>query len=184
MQTAEEQPVLYTKRLILRHWREDDAGALFLWAKDPTVAYPAGWMPHTDVGYSLAVIRTIFAPRGSFAIVRKEEGHTPIGSISLQRKESPAGVLLEGEIGYWLGKDWWNRGYATEALEEICRYGFETCGMRRLWCSYHDGNERSRHVMEKCGFIYDHTDGAHYNPLLKEHFILHLMKKEKNYICV
>ena len=38
------------------------------------------------------------------------------------------------------------------------RYAFEELGQTGLWCSYNEGNEKSRKCMEKCGFRYDHTE--------------------------
>jgi len=29
--------------------------------------------------------------------------------------------------------------------------------MNRIWCGYYDGNEKSRRVQEKLGFVYHHT---------------------------
>lgn len=40
--------MIETKRLILRHWREDDAEALYKYASDPDVGPIAGWPPHTS----------------------------------------------------------------------------------------------------------------------------------------
>ena len=176
---ADGSTVIYSRRLIYRRWREEDAEALFLCARDPEVAYPSGWLPHRDTAYSRAVIRTVFMKRGSMAIVERDGDGAPIGSISLEPGPNAARHIgeSEAEIGYWIGKDNWNKGYATEALDMMCRYALEERGMRRLWCAYHDGNERSRHVMEKCGFVYDHTDGDSYNPMLEKHLRVHFMTR-------
>ena len=37
---------MFTERLILRRWLEDDADALFKYASDPEVGPRAGWSPH------------------------------------------------------------------------------------------------------------------------------------------
>lgn len=47
----------YTERLILRHWREDDAEALYKYASDPRVSEMALWPRHTSVEMSRDVIR-------------------------------------------------------------------------------------------------------------------------------
>ena len=54
---------LETKRLILRPWREEDAEALFAFAKDPDIGLPAGWPPHTDVEIADGSSETCFLPR-------------------------------------------------------------------------------------------------------------------------
>lgn len=63
----------------------------------------------------------------------------------------------ECELGYWLGKPFWGRGYMPEAAKEILRHGFEDLGMNVIWCGYYDGNQKSKRVQEKLGFTYHHT---------------------------
>ena len=63
----------------------------------------------------------------------------------------------ECELGYWLGKPFWGRGYMPEAAREILRNGFEDLGMNAIWCGYYEGNQKSKRVQEKLGFVYHHT---------------------------
>ena len=39
----------------------------------------------------------------------------------------------------------------------MLRYAFEDLKMNRIWCGYYDGNEKSRRVQEKLGFVFHHT---------------------------
>ena len=64
----------------------------------------------------------------------------------------------EAEIGYWIGVPYWGKGLIPEAVRELIRYGFEELNMEKLWCGYFDGNEQSRRVQGKCGFVYLHTN--------------------------
>ncbi|MEG0051315.1 MAG: RimJ/RimL family protein N-acetyltransferase, partial [Terrisporobacter sp.] len=41
--------ILETSRLILRPWKEEDAEALYKYAKDPRIGPMAGWPVHSDV---------------------------------------------------------------------------------------------------------------------------------------
>lgn len=59
------------------------------------------------------------------------------------------------EIGYGIGSEYWNRGYATEAAKGFIDYCFREKGFRRIYASFFTGNEASRRVMEKCGMTYD-----------------------------
>ena len=63
----------------------------------------------------------------------------------------------ECELGYWLGVPYWGQGIMPEAVKEVLRYGFEELGMKKIWCAYYDGNNKSKRVQEKCGFKYHHT---------------------------
>ncbi|HMB22627.1 MAG: GNAT family N-acetyltransferase [Chloroflexota bacterium] len=56
--------------------------------------------------------------------------------------------LGEREVGYWLGKEYWGKGIATQALAEFLHY-IET---RPLYAHVAKHNIASRRVLEKCGF--------------------------------
>lgn len=147
-----------TERLILRPWEETDAESLYEYARDERVGPMAGWLPHTSVENSLDIIRSVLSQPENFAVCLKEDD-LAIGSIGLMVGEkSNLGLTdSEGEIGYWIGVPFWGRGLIPEAVRELMRYAFKELGLETLWCGYFDGNEKSRRVQEKCGFVFDHT---------------------------
>ena len=149
---------LYTERLILRSWREEDAESLYEYAKDPAVGPIAGWPAHNSVEESRDVIRNVFTGRECYAICEKENGKA-IGAIELKLNGRTDMTEREDEceLGYWLGKPFWGKGYMPEAAREILRHGFEDLGMNVIWCGYYDGNSKSKRVQEKVGFCYHHT---------------------------
>ena len=150
--------ILETERLILRPWSEDDAEVLYRYASDPDVGPNAGWSPHVSVEDSREVIHTILSAPETYAVVPKALGHAA-GSIGLMIGEESGHGRSEadGEIGYWIAKPLWGQGLIPEAARAIMCRAFVDLGLERLWCSYYEGNERSRRVQEKCGFVYDHT---------------------------
>ncbi len=171
--------ILETERLVLRPWREDDAEDLYRYASDPDVGYPAGWIAHTSVENSRDIILNVFSAPDIFAVCLKENGKA-IGSIGFHRNDL-AEEDDEYELGYWIGKPFWGQGIITEASCEMLRYAFENLKMNRIWCGYYEGNERSRRVQEKLGFVYQRrTDGLEVS-LLKEIRTGHsnLMTKER-----
>ena len=143
--------VLETERLILRGWRDEDADSLFKYASDERIGPAAGWIPHRDVSYSRAVIRTIFAKDEVYAICAKGNAKEPIGSIGLTLEGSPERPLksLEAELGYWVGVPYWGQGIATEAAMEVLRHGFEDLRLKRVYCGYFQGNTKSKKVQMK-----------------------------------
>ena len=150
--------ILETERLLLRPWREEDADDLYIYASDPDIGPPAGWPPHTSVENSLEIIRTVLSAPDTFAVCLKENGK-PIGSIGFHRNDL-AEDDDEYELGYWIGKPYWGKGLIPEASREMLRYAFEDLKMNRIWCGYYDGNEKSRRVQEKLGFVYQRkTEG-------------------------
>jgi len=166
---------LETKRLILRPWQESDAESLYEYAKDPNVGPIAGWPVHKNAEDSREIIRTVLSAPETYAVVLKDLDK-PIGSIGLMfsSKENTAMRPDEAEIGYWVGVPFWGKGYIPEAVCELLRYCFENLNMHAVWCGYYDGNDKSRRVQEKCGFIYQHTKTDCPVPLLNdvrtEHF--------------
>ena len=161
--------ILHTERLTLRPWAETDAESLYTYARDPDIGPIAGWPPHKSAEESQEVIRHVLTGKECYAIC--ETGtHRAIGSIELKLAGHTDMTDREDEceLGYWLGKPFWGRGYMPEAVEALLRRAFEDLGMTTVWCGYYDGNEKSRRVQEKVGFQYHHTCGAVPVPLMNE----------------
>lgn len=174
--------ILYTERLILRPWDVSDAQSLYEYAKDPKVGPIAGWPPHKNIEESLRVIQNVLNSAECYAICEKSN-NIAIGSIELKLNGHTDMTDRddECELGYWLGKPFWGRGYMPEAAKELIRYGFETLNMSAIWCGYYDGNYKSKRVQEKLGFVYHHTCNDVPVPLMNETRIGHtnLMTKEQ-----
>lgn len=150
--------MLTTERLLLRKWTEYDADSLFAYAKDPDIGPIAGWNPHRSKEESLEIIKNVLNGEECYAICEKNS-NTAIGAIELRLNKytDMTDKDDECELGYWLGKPFWNRGYMTEAAKELIRHAFEDLGMNAVWCGYYDGNIKSKRVQEKVGFVYHHT---------------------------
>ena len=61
------------------------------------------------------------------------------------------------EIGYWLGKPFWNKGIITEAVNKICSIGFTDFNLTRIEATVFTSNNSSKRVLEKAGFILEGT---------------------------
>ena len=57
------------------------------------------------------------------------------------------------EIGYWLAKRQWGRGYATAAVRTMLEFGFTTLGLDVITAGVVTGNPGSMRVLEKAGFV-------------------------------
>ncbi|MDY3691133.1 MAG: GNAT family N-acetyltransferase [Dysosmobacter sp.] len=150
MRTALETP-----RLILRPFRQEDAGDVYEYARDPRVGPIAGWMPHASIEESREIIRTVFSRPDVFAMELRQSGKV-IGSVGFVGNH-PAGedpMVPDDEVGYALSPDQWGRGLMPEAVEAVLEYGFTQLGLRRIWCGHYAGNWRSSRVIGKCGFHY------------------------------
>lgn len=143
-----------TERLVLRKWKESDADSLFEYASDPDIGPIAGWQPHKSREESLGVIRNVLCGAECYAICEKGSNKA-IGAIELKLNGHTTMTDKddECELGYWLGKPFWGRGYMPEAVRTILRHAFSELGMVKVWCGYYEGNFKSKRVQEKVGFV-------------------------------
>lgn len=157
---------LETKRLILRNWKPEDKGSLYKLAKDNEVGPRCGWLPHKNVDESLNIICNVF-DENTYAIVLKDTNQI-IGCISLMFKEKSNISILEdeAELGYWIGKPYWNQGYASEAASTLIHYGFDSLRLCKIWCLNFSDNLASARVKEKLGFKHVYTISEKFVPAL------------------
>mgnify|MGYP001604378645 CR=1 FL=1 len=150
---------LVTERLRLRALRPGDAASVAALVNDWEVVRYTTSIPYP---YDLHMARAFIAaqaerwaawkPGGTlaeeiaFAIERKAD-HALIGCIGLQPAE------IQGlEFGYWIGKAYWNRGFASEAVAALTRFAFATLGVAEIWAAAVPVNDASHRVLEKNGF--------------------------------
>ena len=165
--------ILETGRLLLRPLSINDAEMMFgNWACDPEVARYLRWQPHRSWAETAEYLNEAAGHYAEpefyqWGIEEKVSGAL-IGSISLARDEAdpgwPAACERLGEIwepGYCLGRKWWGRGYATEALCAVRDYWFGTVRGKWLCCCHANDNVASGAVMQKAGFTYHHDATYH-----------------------
>lgn len=142
---------LETPQLILRDWAEEDAKDLYRYAADPEVGPAAGWKPHENVEESRKIAEMFIREGDVWALEEKASGRV-IGSLGLHKDKKRPGVPGVKMVGYVLAKEFWGQGRMTEAVKEAMRYAFEEEGLRMLTVYHFPWNDRSRRVIEKCGF--------------------------------
>ncbi len=143
---------LVTAELDLRPLEAADAPAVEALVGDWQVARWTANIPHPyEPGMAAAWIAENRAEcaRGEalvFAIERRAD-RTLVGAIGLSFYVDEDAA----EIGYWIGRPYWGKGYATEALHGLLRLGFGRLGLERVTASAVDGNFASMRVQEKAG---------------------------------
>ncbi len=150
---------LETKRLLLRPWRLEDADDMYELARDPEIGAGCGFNAHKSIEESRDIVRMFMDSRATFAVVPKDLGRV-VGTAGLKLGDecSLGSSEDEGDIGYWIGKPFWGNGYAPEAVSALLKLAFEELRLKRVWAGYFDGNDRSKRVLEKRGFVYHHTN--------------------------
>jgi RimJ/RimL family protein N-acetyltransferase len=140
--------VLETKRLALRAPRLKDAKTVAMLANDRRIAENTARIPHpykiADAEGFVALANTA---GGETVFLITLHNRTVIGACGL--------TAIDGqppELGYWLGVNYWGRGYATEAVHAMVDYAFTDLGHDALQAGARVTNPASRRVLEKCGF--------------------------------
>lgn len=188
-----------TERLALRPWRVDDAAeaaSLFRYASAPQIGLRCGWPPHTSVEGSMNDIRNILAVENNWAITIKDgegsaeakiEADAPVGSIALKPVSHYTADVVTGdselearygrylgdnalELGYWIGRPFWGRGYMPEALRAVLEYAFDTLRVDAVWGGHYARNPQSGRVMAKCGLHVVGESKQDYYPLIDRRY--------------
>lgn len=151
---------LETDRLILRRFVSEDAAAMYKnWASDEEVTKFLTWPTHSSQEVSQMVLKDWVKSYDSesyyqWAIVLKDNGDEPIGSISVvDMKED----ISMAHTGYCIGRRWWHKGVTSEALKAVMDFLFDVVDVNRIEARHDPRNPNSGKVMEKCGMKYEGT---------------------------
>ncbi|AZB41710.1 N-acetyltransferase [Bacillus sp. FJAT-42376] len=159
-------PIIETKRLILRPYRQDDAERVEELAGDAKVAETTAAIPHPY-------------PKGlaSSWIGRHEEKARTLGSytfaVALKSTDELLGTMTlridqddrKAELGYWFGVMHWGNGYCTEAAGQLVKYAFNQFNLNKIWAGVMTKNTPSIRILQKLGF---HHEGTFKEDMLKD----------------
>jgi RimJ/RimL family protein N-acetyltransferase len=133
-----------TERLLLRPFRRTDAKEFTRLAGDWGVASMTSDIPHPlNEGQARAWLRP---GRAEVRFAIELDGQL-IGGAGYYRRRSGT-----AELGFWLGRAWWGRGFATEATRAVLRHGFEVQRLPGFTSSHFVDNDASAGVLRKLGF--------------------------------
>ncbi|WNI15764.1 GNAT family N-acetyltransferase [Actinacidiphila sp. ITFR-21] len=153
-----EPITLTTDRLLLRPFEPDDADAVYKACQDPDIPrwtnVPAPYTPQHAADF---IGRT--CPDGwrddtryNFGVFTRDTGAL-VGSMGLVRLRRLPAPDHEAELGYWTAKERRGNGFTVEATRAICDWAFGTLGVERIEWYAEAGNEGSRAVARKLGFV-------------------------------
>lgn len=147
---------LETERLLIRAWEPGDRPALKAMASDPEVMrYVHGGLPYSEEELDEMLARqarqlaTFDLCMG--ALVEKSTNRI-VGVAGVQ----PLGTTGDLEIGWWLARDVWRRGYATEAGAAAMHHVLDTLERPRVVAIIDPENEPSKRVVARLGM---HLEG-------------------------
>lgn len=145
-------PRIETDRLILRGFKLSDSKDVQRLAGHPKVAETTATIPHPyldGIAEQWISNHNDWFNKGQsidFAIELKETQQL-IGNISLMINKTHH----RAEVGYWIGVEYWNNGYCTEALKQVIQYGFQTRNLNKITSRHMHTNPSSGKVMLKAG---------------------------------
>ncbi|MYB64981.1 GNAT family N-acetyltransferase [Candidatus Poribacteria bacterium] len=154
-------PTLHTERLILRAFTLDDAQDVQKLAGERDIAATTSNLPHPyEDGMAETWINT-HTPR-------LKEGKGVVWAITLKVNDSYTDTTLIGaidinvdksekigELGYWIGKPYWNSGYCSEAAKVVLNYGLDVLKLKSIHAFYFAKNPASGRVMQKIGMKFE-----------------------------
>ena len=150
-----EFPVLTTERLILSRPVEGDMQHIIHYLdSDKVYSENTANIPYPykeeDVEFLIhEVVDKGFENETDFVFaIRNKENGLIMGLIGIHHWDK---ANQKAEIGYWLGKEFWNKGYVTEAMAEVLAFGFKVLNLNKMFANFFPHNPASGRVMEKSG---------------------------------
>lgn len=151
-------PRIETERLILRKITAEDVDNIFEYASITEVTTFVLWETHKTKRDTLDFVK--FAEEqfinGSSIVwgIEIKSEKKLIGSIDLRDWKT---IHKCGDIGYAISKKYWNKGYVSEAMKAVMKFGFEPLHLNRIEAHCEEENIGSWRVMQKCGMKYEGT---------------------------
>jgi len=146
-----------TDRLLLRKFKLSDAEEMYKnWANDDNVTRYITWPTHKDIEETRRVVEGYVndSARDNYyhwCIVLKETNEA-VGSIGAFRLYDDLKLF---EIGYCIGKKFWNKGITTEAMKALIKFFFEEVGVNRIEARHDVKHPASGRVMIKSGLKFE-----------------------------
>lgn len=148
-----EKIKLIGDKVIITEMSEKDAKEFFSNIKDPEISEYSGPYFATSIQKAEEYIKKCIVniqkkEAYCLGVYNKKTGQL-MGSIGLIKLDEEN---KNCEIGFWIGKNYWNMGFMTESVNLIIEYGFKKLGLHRISAFLQERNEGSKKVLEKCGF--------------------------------
>jgi len=145
-------PTLTTAQLVLRPFTLEDAPLVQRFAGNREVAANTTNIPHPyPDGAAEMWINShapLWAERQAMTLaITEREGGALVGAIGL----SITATDRRAELGYWIGRPYWGRGFATEAGRAMVDHGLGPLGLHRVMARHLARNPASGRVMRKLG---------------------------------
>jgi RimJ/RimL family protein N-acetyltransferase len=145
--------MLKGSKVNLRPVRRADIANFLVWFNDPEVTqYLTLYLPMTEMAEEKWVEGLVMDPSRVNLVIEAADSAAPkaIGSIGFHFIENRE---RQSTFGIAIGdKEYWSRGYGSQAAQLFIRYGFEQLNLNRIASDVYDFNLRSQRLHLKMGF--------------------------------
>ena len=142
-----DNETLATPNLVLRKFKKEDAADVFEFASDDETVLFLTWEKHKTIDEAKAAIVDYYWSRPGIFAIELKTNRKCIGCIDLRLEPEHE----KASFGYVLNRQYWGKGYMTEALSAALTLCFEKLELNRVEATHYVGNESSGRVMAKCG---------------------------------
>ncbi len=111
--------------------------------------------PYTEKDAEEFILSMLLSDRTETFAFAIEAEDVLVGSISIFRCSNIH--FRTAELGYYVGEQYWGRGFATSAVRQACKYVFDRTDIIRIFAEPYDYNTASCRVLEKAGFQFEGT---------------------------
>jgi len=160
-------PRIETERLILSELKEGDLPLVIEYLQDREFSEYMSSIPHPygkeEANFWLKMTQEAFESKKGFTFAIRDKEEKVIGAIGLHDQGSD-----KAEMGYWLAKIFWGKGYVMEAAKAIVDFGFNELELNKIFAVHFPNNPASGKIMRKIGMELE--------AVLKQH-----LKKDSEY---
>ncbi len=179
-------PYLFGEKVRLRAAERSDIPLFVKWVNDPEVTENLMiHFPMSTVEEELWYDSMLKGPQAEHVnvieakvifedeLVWKPIGNTAFHNISWRVRKAEVGIMI-GE------KDFWDKGYGTDAMKVMLKHGFETLDLHRIWLQVYDKNIRGMRSYEKAGFVKEgiFRDGHYQHGRYFDIILMSILKSE------
>ncbi len=159
----ENFPELYTERLRLGKIRTKDLPLITEYANnkkisDNTLSFPFPYAEENAVFWMEMEIQGFQKKENFIFAIYEKKSDQFIGGIGLHIDKNNN----KAELGYWIAEPFWNKGFASEAGNEILNYGFNILGLNKIFGTHFLYNPASKRVLRKIGMYKEAEMKQHY----------------------
>lgn len=141
---------LETERLLIRSFKSEDLDdAMGFWGNEEVMKYCGGQGSRERVNKSMEFYNNLHKEKGfaTYAVSLKENNRV-IGACGF----NPGEADDEIELIYHFAKEYWGKGYATEAAKACVAYAGSNLEIKKIVASVDHRHETSKKILEKLGF--------------------------------